>query len=209
MPAEIVHAPNENAPFTLAIWTLNESDEALHNQWEQCGSSEVKPVIKSARRNREWLASRLLMHHMNVPKLTYLPNGKPVLPAGQLSISHCDNLVALVLADSPVGIDVQQPTEQIRTILTKFCSPAEQARLMSASHADPLSALRDMTIIWSAKEAIFKYWGENVAFAEHIEIAPFTGDDARITAHYGGAHGQRTFELWHYRHRAHEIVIAL
>ena len=209
MPAEIVHAPNENAPFTLAIWTLNESDEALHAQWEQCGSSEVKPVIKSARRNREWLASRLLMHHMNVPKLTYLLNGKPVLPAGQLSISHCDNLVALVLADSPVGIDVQQPTEQIRTILTKFCSPAEQARLMSASHADPTSALRDMTIIWSAKEAIFKFWGENVAFAEHIEIAPFTGDDARITAHYKGAHGQRTFELWHYRHRAHEIVIAL
>ncbi len=209
MPAEIVHAPNENAPFTLAIWTLNESDEALHHQWEQCGSSEVKPVIKSARRNREWLASRLLMHRMNVPKLTYLPNGKPVLPAGQLSISHCDNLVALVLADSPVGIDVQQPTEQIRTILTKFCSPAEQARLMSASQADPTAALRDMTIIWSAKEAIFKFWGENVAFAEHIEIAPFTGDDARITAHYKGAHGQRTFELWHYRHRAHEIVIAL
>ena len=209
MPAEIVHAPNENAPFTLAIWTLNESDEALHAQWIQCGSSEVKPVIKSARRNREWLASRLLMHHMNVPKLTYLPNGKPMLPAGQLSISHCDNLVALVLADSPVGIDVQQPTEQIRTILTKFCSPGEQARLMSASQADPTSALRDMTITWSAKEAIFKFWGENVAFAEHIEIAPFTADDARITAHYSGVHGQRTFELWHYHHQAHEIVIAL
>jgi phosphopantetheinyl transferase len=209
MPAEIVHSPNENAPFTLALWTMNESDEALHEQWEQCGSSEEKPVIKSARRNREWLASRLLMQHLQLPKLTYLPNGKPVLPAGHLSISHCDNLVALVLAETPVGIDVQQPTEQIRTILAKFCSPAEQARLMNASQTDPTSALRDMTILWSAKEAIFKLWGENVAFAEHIEIAPFACDDARITAHYKGVHGQRTFELWHYRHQAHEIVIAL
>jgi 4'-phosphopantetheinyl transferase EntD len=80
---------------------------------------------------------------------------------------------------------------------------------MNASQADPTSALRDMTIIWSAKEAIFKFWGENVAFAEHIEIAPFACDDTRITAHYKGVHGQRTLQLWHYHHQAHEIVIAL
>lgn len=202
MPAEIVHSARQDQPFTLALWTITESDETLQTLWENSGSSEPKPAFKSPRRNREWLASRLLMQHLQLPPVSYLPNGKPVIPGGYFSLSHCENRVALVLAETPVGIDIQLPTEQIRRIHTKFCSPTEQSRFSP-------TPLREMTIIWSAKEAIFKFWGENVAFAEHIEIAPFTAYDARISAHYKGVHGQRTFELWHYHHQAHEIVIAL
>jgi phosphopantetheinyl transferase len=202
MPAEIVHTLNEKAPFTLALWTITEADEVLLALWGNCGSTEKKPDFKSPRRNREWLATRLLMQSVKLPAIDYLPNGKPVIPEGHLSISHCENRVALVLANTPVGIDIQTPKEQIRRIHTKFCSPAEQARY---AH----NPLRELTIIWSAKEAIFKFWGENVDFAKHIEITPFAGDDSRITAHYTGIHGQRAFELWHYHHQGYEIVIAL
>jgi phosphopantetheinyl transferase len=202
MPAEIVHSARQDQPFTLALWTITESDEALQTLWENSGSSEPKPAFKSTRRNREWLASRLLMQHLQLPPVSYLPNGKPVISHGYFSLSHCENRVALVLAETPVGIDIQLPTEQIRRIHTKFCSTSEQSRFTP-------TPLREMTIIWSAKEAIFKFWGENVAFANDIEVAPFHCDDSRLTAHYRGIHGNRQFELWHFSQGTHEVIIAL
>ncbi|MFN5621718.1 MAG: 4'-phosphopantetheinyl transferase family protein [Flavobacteriales bacterium] len=202
MPAEIVHTAQPEMPFTLALWTITESDEALAKLYEQSKATAVQPHFKSTDRNREWLASRLLMQHLHLPPVSYLPNGKPFIAAGYFSLSHCANQVALVLSDTPVGIDIQLPTEQIRRIHTKFCSPSELARFSP-------TPLREMTIIWSAKEAIFKFWGENVAFAEDIEVAPFDCDDSRITAQYRGAHGNRTFNLWHFEHDTHEIIIAL
>ena len=170
--------------------------------WEKINYPGIKPEFKSMRRNREWLASRLLMDSMQLPPVSYLPNGKPIIPSGHFSISHCDDLVALAMAEHNVGIDIQVPTEQIRTIHSKFCSPAEQARFSR-------SPLREMTIIWSAKEAIFKFWGENVAFAKDIEVAPFDCDDTQICAEYKGHHGVRRFNLMHFRKDSHEIIVAL
>ncbi|MFM7726830.1 MAG: 4'-phosphopantetheinyl transferase superfamily protein, partial [Flavobacteriales bacterium] len=70
-------------------------------------------------------------------------------------------------------------------------------------------ALRALTIVWSAKEAIFKYWGERVVFAADIEVLPFRCDDQSIIARYSGVHGIRDFNLWHTTLREMEIVVAI
>jgi phosphopantetheinyl transferase len=204
MQAEIVHSSLENKPFTLILWTPQETDEELLQQWELLATGEKMPALKAAHRRREWLGTRILLHMQGIGRPDVLDNGKPVLAQGALSISHCQNSVAVVIADVTIGLDIQEPTEQIFTIRSKFCSSSEWSWL--ESHAEIVRAL---TIVWSAKEAIFKYWGEQVDFAGHIEILPFLCDDLILEARYTGVHSERSFRLWHKTMGKLEVVIAL
>jgi len=204
MQAEIVHSSLENKPFTLILWTPEESDDELLQQWESLATGEQMPELKAAHRRREWLGTRLLLHNQGIGRPDVLANGKPVLPQGALSISHCKESVAVVTSDVTIGLDIQEPTEQIFTIRSKFCSSSEWSWL--ESHAEIVRAL---TIVWSSKEAIFKYWGEQVDFAGHIEILPFLCDDSILEARYSGVHGERNFRLWHKTMGRLEVVVAL
>lgn len=204
MQPQIVHASAENRLFTLSFWNPSETDEELFDMWEAIASGENMPIIKVPHRRREWLGSRILMHKIGVEGLGFLPNGKPVLPVGAISMSHCNGSVAVVTSENTIGIDIQVPAEKIRTIRSKFCSPTEWARL--EHHEETLRAL---TIVWSAKEAIFKYWGEQVEFARDIEVLPFQCDDAEVRARYSGVHGTREFRLWHTTIDYLEIVVAI
>lgn len=204
MQPEIVHSSLENTAFSLALWTPTESDEELLQQWELLATGEQMPPLKASHRRREWLATRLLLHNQGLGRPGVLANGKPVLSQGALSISHCKNSVAVVSSDVTIGLDIQEPTEQIFTIRSKFCSSGEWSWL--ESHAEVVRAL---TLVWSAKEAIFKYWGEQVDFAAHIEVMPFQCDDSVLDARYSGVHGERSFKLWHARRGNLEVVIAL
>ena len=204
MQAEIVHSSLEGNPFTLALWTPAETDEALLHQWELLGTGEPMPALKASHRRREWLGTRLLLHNQGIGRPDVLANGKPFLPQGALSISHCKDSVAVVTSDVTIGLDIQEPTEQIFTIRSKFCSSSEWSWL--ESHTEIVRAL---TIVWSSKEAIFKYWGEQVDFAGHIEILPFLCDDSILEARYSGVHGERSFRLWHKTMGRLEVVVAL
>jgi phosphopantetheinyl transferase len=204
MQAEIVHSSLENKPFTLIFWTPDETNEELLQQWELLATCEQMPAIKASHRMREWLATRLLLHKQGIGRHDVLANGKPVLAQGALSISHCRNSVAVVISDVNIGLDIQDPTERILTIRSKFCSSSEWSWL--ESHAEVVRAL---TLVWSAKEAIFKYWGEQVDFAGHIEVMPFQCDDPVLDAKYSGIYGERNFKLWHATRGELEIVIAM
>jgi len=204
MQVQIVHSSLENTTFSLALWTPTESDEELLQQWELLATGEKMPLLKASHRRREWLGTRLLLHNQGIGRPDVLANGKPVLPQGALSISHCKESVAVVTSDVTIGLDIQEPTEQIFTIRSKFCSSSEWSWL--ESHAEIVRAL---TIVWSSKEAIFKYWGEQVDFAGHIEILPFLCDDSILEARYSGVHGERNFRLWHKTMGRLEVVVAL
>jgi 4'-phosphopantetheinyl transferase EntD len=204
MQAEIVHSTLENISFTLSLWTPTETDDELMKLWQSVGSTQPAPEFKASHRKREWIATRLLLNQQGINQVDFLANGKPVWPGGGLSISHCYGSVAVVTADVMVGLDIQEPTEQIFTIRSKFCSLKEWRWLEKHSES-----LRALTIVWSVKEAIFKYWGEQVDFAKHIEVSPFDCDDSILEARYCGTHGERTFRLWHATRGKLEIVVAL
>jgi hypothetical protein len=204
MQPEIVHSSIDNVSFSLVLWTPAETDEELLRRWDQLATGQIMPSIKAVHRRREWLGTRLLLHSQGIDRLDFLTNGKPVLTHGGLSISHCKGSIAIVTSNVQIGLDIQEPTDRIFTIRSKFCSSSEWTWLERHDEA-----LRALTIVWSAKEAIFKYWGELVEFADHIEVLPFQCSDQLILARYNGIHGQRDFHLWHATREGLEVLIAL
>jgi len=203
MPFEIVHDRRSHGGELLAIWRLTESEEELLASLRlRLGSGEVPAHMKTNQRRREWLASQLLMLGAGVPFPSYLPNGKPVLSEGCISLSHSRDLVAMITGPNPLGLDIQASEEKVFLVRTKFCSAAELAWAESGE-----DALRKLTILWSAKEAVFKYWGERVDFAGEIAISPFACGDAILEANYDGRHGQRHFQLEHLTLGEYEVVI--
>ena len=48
---------------------------------------------------------------------------------------------------------------------------------------------------WSIKEAVFKYFGENVLFKDHIHILEILEKEKKALVLYHGFHGKGVFEL--------------
>ena len=104
---------------------------------------------------KQFISSRLILKSLieNHYSCTYygLPsiNGKP-LPLNQLnvSLSHSENLVAVAISEQPIGIDLQAVLPKIVRVIPRICCEKE------------LELATDnikRTIIWSAKEAMYKY----------------------------------------------------
>ena len=105
---------------------------------------------------------------------------KPYLENEQyhFSISHCGNFAAAIVSNSQrVGVDIELVTPRIHTISHKFLTDAEKTfledwELLSKVH------LELTTILWSAKEAIYKWYSVgSLDFKAHMHLAgPITFD---------------------------------
>ncbi len=104
---------------------------------------------------------------------------KPFLSneAYHFSISHCgDYAAAVVSSTEQVGIDIEVPTATVEKIRRKFLHAEELALLEQFYTPDsdvPNRSpwLRSLTTLWSAKEAVFKWYGRGgVDFSEHIRL---------------------------------------
>lgn len=166
----------------LAIWKWEEELETGLNQLAPSKNQLLEfQNIKHEKRQKEWLAARLLLQEVgfNHP-ISYLSNGKPVVVDGPFfSLSHCLPYIGMTSGPLSVGLDIQKPEEKMLVIKTKFGHPEE---LEHASKSG--DELNYVSILWSAKEAIFKVYGENILFAEELRIEPFSLDDSLIHAHY-------------------------
>lgn len=96
-------------------------------------------------------------------KIEFSVTGKPFLAQSEIhfNLTHSGGLCACVIADHPVGIDVEKITERseasIARIAERMFSPAERASLQAAE--DPLLAFYE---IWVKKESIVKCSGEGI-----------------------------------------------
>lgn len=79
-------------------------------------------------------------------------NNKPYLDNSYISISHSDNMVAVVVSDEEVGIDCERIGVVSRDIVECTFSELEQ----DSAKTDILA-----TKIWTAKEALSKYLNED------------------------------------------------
>ena len=123
----------------------------------------------SDKRKKEWLAMRSMIRQIGFDqKITYLPNGKPVVQSGYISLSHGAELVGFLFSDRPTGIDIQDPDDKIVRIRKRFCGAAE---LDEANRSG--NELLYLTQLWCIKEAVFKMYGEHVVFSEEIQVDPF------------------------------------
>ena len=98
----------------------------------------------------------------SLPKMVWDENGKPYFEGSSLfcSISHTDTGAAAVIADFPVGIDLQILTDRGDRLAERVCGDIEHVAMRQES--DP--ALRNalFTRIWSGKEAAVKVCGKGL-----------------------------------------------
>ena len=125
-------------------------------------------TLSSAKRRLEWLAGRVLLLNaldqiegMTDPlALRTNADGKTeytMNPDVHLSVSHSRGLVAVALADAPLGMDVEQVRERelVRQAHRIFAT-AEATHLDALAGAERLSRFYDY---WTLKEALCKATG--------------------------------------------------
>jgi len=152
------------------LWKISESREELMRLLHFTEAKEIANDIRA----RQWLASRVLLQEL-LQELGYtdnyqlhqLPSGKPVLsiPGLHISISHAGDYAAVALSKMPIGIDVEKISPRIERIQHKFMNDHEKSLLIDEKD------IRWMHIVWSAKEALFKYHpGGELDFREHLHL---------------------------------------
>ena len=150
----------------IAIWDLNESLTGLLKLGARFDSSN----FKTEKRKKEFLASRLLVQEISQNTIiTYNEFGAPELENGKyISISHSKEMVAIIISEQQVGMDVEQISEKVLHLSSKFVSEKNLKNLSKEK----------ATLIWCCKEAVFK-WHQTggVDFIKDIIIPEFSAKE--------------------------------
>ena len=157
----------------LGIWKMEESFSALCDMLPDSTLPEqARQRFTAPHRRLEWLSVRVLLHGLlgEEKEIGYLPSGKPYLSDGSfhISISHTKGYVAVILGDTPVGIDIEQYGRRVHKVAHKYMREDEMA--LPYRGDDTWSLL----LHWSAKEVMFKCMDTaEVDFRRHLHIKPF------------------------------------
>ena len=94
------------------------------------------------------------------PEIRLGEYGKPAWNVEGLyfNLSHSSELAACVIADRPVGLDVQEPCVYREALAKRFFTPEEQALLAVSNERD-----QDFGRIWAMKESYLKALGKGLS----------------------------------------------
>lgn len=149
-----------NPSTLLTLWKITESVEEL-----RVLLTAFEPLLfPGEERTRQWLASRVLLQYAlekygisGKLQLEKDENGKPHIPGCslQISLSHAEGYAAILLSDQcRVGVDVEAVTPRIARISRRFMNEEELTLLTHDTDH------RTMYIVWSAKEALYKWYSQ-------------------------------------------------
>ncbi|MEA1785651.1 4'-phosphopantetheinyl transferase superfamily protein [Arenibacter sp. GZD96] len=167
----------------VLIWKIEETESALAKDivlTEHC--QRRMEGMKSGMHRAGFLSIRHLMAVAGFEDcdLFYDAFGKPHLKNGQhISITHSHNFTGIILGEKKeVGIDIEMQRDKILRIAHKF-TPIEEYRTLANTDA----IIRKLTIVWGAKEAIYKIYAHHgLSFLHHIDVKDFFLDDENTTA---------------------------
>ncbi len=137
--------------------------------------SEIKRVLSFGhiRRKREYIATRMLRNRIfGKQDIQYSAIGAPSIGANShISISHSKNLAAIAVNENfKIGLDLEPPRPNIRSIQHKFLSEEEKRTFDTDCHLE-------MTKVWSAKEALYKLAGrKEIVFATQLFLSKDDSD---------------------------------
>ena len=141
-------------------------DEAMTQLSEQRREQVARYKLEGPRRQAvaAYLLLRKALREMygihDAPVFEYDANGKPSIlghPEIFFNISHCRKAVACVVADSPVGIDVEETCRFSDSIARYTLDDEEYESVVKADN--PSQAF---IRLWTMKEALLKYTGEGL-----------------------------------------------
>ncbi len=157
----------------LAVWKIDE-DVAFFQQ-----NGVIPLPISHPVKQLQHLAGRFLLTFLfpdfPITDIVILPTRKPVLLHQQyhFSISHCTNYAAAIVSKTnSVGVDVETITERVLKIQHKFLNEKE---LLFLAELNRNTLIKQLTVLWSAKEAMYKWWGSgDISFKEVLQTRPFS-----------------------------------
>jgi phosphopantetheinyl transferase len=169
MPLYFQHIISPNTK--LAIWQIEENESFFLQK------VSLQRSITHPHKRLQHLAGRYLLRYLfaDFPneEIEIASTRKPFLPDEQyhFSISHCGNFAAAIVSKNErVGIDIELVTNKVAKIAHKFLNENEK----SAIDYRPLTVDERLTLFWSAKETVFKWWGKGeVDFKQHIQLQDF------------------------------------
>lgn len=183
MPIEKIKKIDANK--IIGIWKIEEDLSTLLEQVKSDREDGSIAKITSKNKLKEWCAVRITAETLsryldiNYQGIRKDEFGKPFLMDSHvhLSISHSYPYVALIMdKNQDVGIDIEFLESRILRLAPKFMSDQE---LIYANNQLLTSGL-----IWSAKEALYKYHGrKKLLFSKQLLIEKF--DPESDTKFYG------------------------
>ena len=194
-----------NETTRLGIWKIEESEEFFK------GNVPQHRDVTHPHKRLQHLAGRFLLQYL-FPDFPYeliliADTRKPYLKdeAFHFSISHCgDYAAAIISKESRVGIDVEIPVEKILKIENKFLSEVEKRVFIAPGSRLPTPDSRLSTLLWSAKESVFKWYGDGgVDFKNHILLQKQHEGSETIDCFFSK---NNTSLLIHYRQFDHLVL---
>lgn len=155
----------------LGAWKIEENEQFFIER------VPVKGDVSHPYKRLQHLAGRYLLTELYedfpLEEILIADTRKPFLQDEKyhFSISHCGNYAAAIASSTRrVGVDIEYITPRIQRISEKFLNAEELEFVESYSYMSAIY-LELLTVLWSAKEAIFKWYGEGqVDFREHIRL---------------------------------------
>jgi len=175
----LVYQHNINETTRLAVWHITEPESFFLKK------VPLKKDVSHPHKRLQHLAGRYLLSFLfdgfPLEEILVADTRKPFLENEQyhFSISHCgDFAAAIVSSKERVGIDIELVTARIERIKHKFTSSDELLFLNDEYKAflqqfelEEKIEQEFLTMIWSAKETIFKWYGDGqMDFRQHMQL---------------------------------------
>ncbi|HSN09364.1 MAG TPA: 4'-phosphopantetheinyl transferase superfamily protein [Hanamia sp.] len=179
MPLFYQHNINDNTK--LAVWYITENEHFFLEK------VPLQTEVSHPHKRLQHLAARYLLEILQPGFPFHLieiaDSKKPLLSNEEFhfSVSHCGDYAAAIVSENKlVGIDVELITPRVERIKNKFLSENEMNLL-------PVCNTKFLTLCWSAKEAIYKWYGKGqVDFKSNmiIDRLLFEKQEGKINAHF-------------------------
>ena len=178
----LVYQQNINATTKIAVWHITEEEDFFLKQ------VPLQKNIGHWHKRLQHLAGRLLLKEMYpmfpLELIQIADTKKPFLENEpfHFSISHCGDYAAAIASKSfRAGVDVELLNEKISQIQHKFIFKHE-LKALHRQYTMPENKM--LTLIWSVKESVFKWWGNgNVDFKKDIKLKTISGNPEQGSIH--------------------------
>jgi 4'-phosphopantetheinyl transferase EntD len=170
---------NINRDTKLGIWRIEEAESYFLEK------VPLKRDVTHPFKRRQHLAGRYLLSELfpefPVEEIRIADTRQPFLAGDpfHFSISHCGAYAAAIVSKTyRVGVDIELVTPRITRVAEKFLNEGEM-NLFNEDYSVFLEqwGLRGrveqelLTLIWSAKEALFKWYGRGeLDFKRHMQL---------------------------------------
>ena len=135
---------------TFLIWEVKESFPELLSLLP---ADVPMPAYKSESRQVEWVVTHLLVQQIlgRFALVRHHESGAPYLDgiSQHISISHTKGYVAVSMTEEPLGIDIERISNRAQRVRSRYMDENE-------GFSDVKAPEVEATLIWSAKEAVFK-----------------------------------------------------